>query len=271
LQSDKKVLKDIETKNTDNKLFLATATAWNYEKTKDAYMWFSDNVDTYNNYITLNDMVFNRFENDTDNKLKEFTIKLLKKADIIIKDYDFEVKNSTSNNVSAMINNEQIPNSNIIQKKIKISTVHEIENEKGNLEQYKLDIGLESSGTQNLFFFSPILKEAFEKGKTILIDEIDKSLHPLLVEYIIKLFHNKAVNINNAQLIFNTHDINLLNIDLFRRDQIWFVEKNFKSGATDLYPLDDFSVRKTDNIQKGYLNGRYGAIPFITGDNPWEE
>ena len=83
---------------------------------------------------------------------------------------------------------------------------------------------------------------------------------------IIRLFHNKEINKNNAQLIFNTHDTNLLSLEIFRREQIWFTEKNSKSGSTDLYPLDDFSVRKTENIQKGYLNGRYGAIPFILND-----
>ena len=157
-------------------------------------------------------------------------------------------------------------------KEVKISTKHEIEDEKGDIKTYELDLSEESLGTYNLFMLSPILKDAFEKGKTIVIDEIDKSLHPLLVKYIIGLFHNSKVNKNNAQLIFNTHDINLLSLDLLRRDQIWFVEKDFKKGATEIYPLDDFSVRKTENIQKGYLNGRYGGIPFVAeGNSPWEE
>ena len=155
------------------------------------------------------------------------------------------------------------PKDNIIQKEVKISTIHEIKNDNGDLENYELDLGDESLGTQSLFFFSPILKEAFEKGKVIIVDEIDKSLHPLLVKFIIDLFHNNEINKNNAQLIFNTHDTNLLSLNTFRRDQIWFAEKDPVKGTTDLYPLDDFAVRKTENIQKGYLNGRYGAIPFI--------
>ena len=73
-------------------------------------------------------------------------------------------------------------------------------------------------------------------------------------------------------MIFNTHDTNLLSLENFRRDQIWFTEKEPKSGATDLYPLDDFSVRKSENVRKGYLNGRYGAIPFLsTGDDLWKD
>ena len=82
----------------------------------------------------------------------------------------------------------------------------------------------------------------------------------------------KEINKNDAQLIFNTHDTNLLSLDNFRRDQIWFTEKDPKKGSTEIYPLDDFSVRKTENVQKGYLNGRYGAIPFlVTGNSLWED
>ena len=102
--------------------------------------------------------------------------------------------------------------------------------------------------------------------------EIERSLHPSLVEMIIKFFNNTEINKGNAQLIFNTHDTNLLSLDIFRKDQIWFAEKDLKKGATDLYPLDDFSVRKNENIQKGYLSGRYGAIPFVAmGNRLWED
>ena len=105
-----------------------------------------------------------------------------------------------------------------------------------------------------------------------IIDELDKSLHPLLVNYIVSLFNNPTINKNGAQLIFNTHDTNLLSLTIFRRDQIWFTEKNYKNGSTDLYPLDEFTVRKNENIQKGYLNGRYGAIPFIAiGEELWQD
>lgn len=271
-QLEQSKLVELATKNTEKKLFLSTATEWNYEKTKEAYIWFSEDIDTYNDYMNVGGYAFDKFENDNEGNLKRFTINLLKQADILIKDYNFEVKNINVNNIIAAFNNIKVPNENIVQKEVKISTFHEIENENGDIENYELELGEESLGTQNLFFFSPILKEAFEKGKVIIVDEIDKSLHPLLVEFIIKLFHNSEINKNNAQLIFNTHDTNLLSLDNFRRDQIWFTEKEPKKGTTDLYPLDDFSVRKTENVQKGYLNGRYGAIPFLdTGNSLWED
>ncbi len=254
-QSEQGKLEELATKNTEKKLFLSTATAWNYEKTKNAYIWFAEDIDTYNDYMNVG-YAFNKFEKDEDGSQKKFTINLLKQADILIKDFNFEVKEIEPSNIIAFNNPINISN-------VKISTLHEIENEDGNKTHFELDLHEESLGTQSLFFFSSVLKEAFEKGKVIIIDEIDRSLHPLLVEFIIKLFHNSEINKNNAQLIFNTHDTNLLSLNNFRRDQIWFTEKEPKKGTTDLYPLDDFSVRKTENIQKGYLNGRYGAIPFL--------
>ena len=81
--------------------------------------------------------------------------------------------------------------------------------------------------------------------------------------FLIELFKNTSINKNKAQLIFTTHSTNLLDLDLFRRDQIFFTEKNPKNGITDLYSLADFPVRNTENVEKGYLLGRYGAIPYI--------
>ena len=91
------------------------------------------------------------------------------------------------------------------------------------------------------------------------------------VEFIVKLFNNKEINKANSQLIFTTHATNLLDLELLRRDQIWFTEKNPETGVSDLYPLDSFSVRKEENIQRGYINGRYGAIPFIRDVDLWLE
>lgn len=264
-QSEQKVLTELARKNTANKLFLATATAWNYKKAADAYRWLSEDINVSTDYIDVKDYAFTKYENDKDGSLKRFTINLLNLIDIPIKDYNLDVQEAQ--NISSI--NSMVPRK---VKKVKLSIVHEVGNGKGGTNDFELDFNDESLGTQNLFLFSPILKEAFETGKTVVIDEIDKSLHPLLVEFMIKLFQNPLVNKKNAQLIFNTHDTNLLTLDIFRRDQIWFTEKNPKTGATDIYPLDDFSVRKTENIQKGYLNGRYGAIPFLgTGNSLWDD
>lgn len=123
----------------------------------------------------------------------------------------------------------------------------------------------ESDGTMAYFSLLGPAIEALKDGSTLFIDEIDASLHPLLAIQLIRVFNDPSSNRNGAQLIFNTHDTNLLNNDFLRRDQIWFTEKN-KDASSHLYPLSDFKPRKKENLQSGYLQGRYGAIPFINSD-----
>lgn len=96
-------------------------------------------------------------------------------------------------------------------------------------------------------------------------------MHPLLTRRLVEMFQDDDVNTNGAQLLFTTHDAMLLDLDFFRRDQVWFAEKNENSLATELYSLASFSPRKGENIRKGYLQGRFGAIPFIGGDSRWQE
>jgi uncharacterized protein len=125
----------------------------------------------------------------------------------------------------------------------------------------------ESYGTQRFFALSCPLLEALENGRTLFVDELDASLHPLLLRHLIELFHNPQTNPKGAQLIFNTHDTTLLDGSLFRRDQIWFMEKD-REGCSHLYSLLDFSPRQGEALAKGYLIGRYGAIPFLS-DAQW--
>ena len=120
----------------------------------------------------------------------------------------------------------------------------------------------ESQGTQKLFAFAGNWDDALDNGKVIVVDELERSLHPLAVRFLVNLIANPETNPKNAQLIFSTHDTSLLDADIFRRDQIWFVEKD-KEHSTQLYPLLDFSPRKDEAIGKGYLQGRYGALPYV--------
>lgn len=123
----------------------------------------------------------------------------------------------------------------------------------------------ESSGTRKFFALSGPILDVLENGYTLVIDELDSKLHPNLVCKIVSLFNSKTFNKINAQLIFNTHDTNLLSSGLFRRDQIWFTEKN-KFGEAKLFSLADFKsdeVRKTESFEENYIRGKYGAIPFL--------
>ncbi len=123
----------------------------------------------------------------------------------------------------------------------------------------------ESTGTRNLLFFAGPILDVLEKGLTLVIDELNNSLHPMIVRRLVGMFHNPKLNAHGAQLIFVTHDTSLLDADLLRRDQIWFVEKD-SAQASKLYPLLDFSPRKHEALERGYLIGRYGALPFFGND-----
>ena len=127
----------------------------------------------------------------------------------------------------------------------------------------------ESEGTNKIIDLSGPIFDTLSLGKLLIVDELDAKLHPLITTHIVNLFNHPQTNPNCAQLLFATHDTNLLNTDLFRRDQIWFTEKD-DFEQTDLYSLYDFNlpdgtkVRNDSNIEKNYIRGRYGAIPFIT-------
>lgn len=122
----------------------------------------------------------------------------------------------------------------------------------------------ESSGTRRLILLMNMVFKALDDGSLVIIDELDASLHTHAAEKIMTLFSHRDVNKNGAQLIATTHDTNLLNCGCLRRDQIWFCEKD-EVGASHLFPLSDIKSRQTDNFEQGYLEGRYGAIPF-SGD-----
>ena len=148
-----------------------------------------------------------------------------------------------------------------------IKMVHQLELDNGATKKYSLLLSQESQGTQRFFARIGNWMKVLEEGGVLIVDEIEASIHPLLTKHLIEIMQDKTINKNQAQLIFTTHDVGLLNQNLLRRDQIWFAEKNEKTAQTDIYALTDFSPRKEENIAKGYLQGRYGAIPFIENRN----
>ncbi len=121
----------------------------------------------------------------------------------------------------------------------------------------------ESAGTLRLFALAGYLNTILEKGQTLVIDEMDTSLHPMMMRFVIGIIHNQQLNRHGAQMILTTHDSSMLDNSLLRPDQIWFVEKD-SLQATQLYPLTDFIPRQNESLQKGYLDGRYGALPCLS-------
>ena len=264
-QKDGRILNDIASKTAANKFFIATATNWNYEQTKVPYKFLTVDINTFNNLSGLRDTAIREYLKN-DNELKSFALEFLKKADFNIVDYKV-LETDVPEDVLATIPDYIKAEINMKEKlKVFTSFFKHIDSD------IELSYEEESMGTQIVFCFIPFIMDALNNKKIIVVDELDKSLHPYLVEMIVQMFNDPNINKNGAQLIFNTHDTNLLKLNILRRDQIWFTEKDHNNGISDLYPLSDFSVRKTENIERGYMLGRYGAVPFIKNDfNLWEE
>ncbi|MDG5854916.1 AAA family ATPase [Clostridium beijerinckii] len=261
--------------HSKNKLFIATESLWEYEKAKVPFEWLSSYLNIFINH--------DRLENYTGGNMKEdenvnlLVKKYIKLADIGIDDINIKARevedilnsgmlNLLSDDVKADVL-KTLQNGNLLD----IKMIHNIKDKDGNIINYEFDIDEESDGTQKFFGLLGPWIDALLNGYTIVIDELDIRLHTLLVKKLIEMFLDPDVNKNNAQLIFTTHDTNLLDSDLLRRDQIWFTEKK-EDKSTDLYSLYDFGgVRKSISIEKGYLQGKYGAIPVLKGDWKWED
>lgn len=187
-----------------------------------------------------------------DPLLRAFATQLARVADIGIADIISEPLDSAGLKISQLFG-ETVP-----QYKLRFIQQSDLS---GELKT-QFNFAKQSFGTQQLLRLSIRLYMALEDGQVLVVDELDSSLHPRLVRYIVELFHNPAVNRHKAQLIFNTHDATLLDAALFRRDQIWFTEKD-EDGASTLFPLTSFSPRKGEAWVRGYMLGRYGAVPIL--------
>ncbi len=202
---------------------------------------------------------------------KQKILELLKAADLGIQDIKLEMldidalpKEMPKELRERLIKESKEENAEIFSD---IITTHKKYNNAGQFIEninFSMDDD-ESSGTQKFFALTGPVLNVLESGFTLVVDELDSKLHPNLICKLVSLFNSKELNPKNAQLIFNTHDTNLLSSGLFRRDQIWFTEKD-KLGEARIYSLADFKtdeVRKTDPFEENYIRGKYGAIPFL--------
>lgn len=183
-----------------------------------------------------------------DDKLLKKVIELIKYADLGITDIKIE--------------EEKNPEIAKLSKKNKAYDVQF--GHKGlNQEKYYLSITDESCGTGQYFRYLALFIPAFLEGGIFVIDELDENLHPMMLAKIVEMFNNPSINIGGAQLIFTTHNTSILKSDILKRDEIWFVEKN-EEGCSEVYPLTEFkAIREGFNYEKGYLEGRFGAIPYL--------
>ena len=133
----------------------------------------------------------------------------------------------------------------------------------GRGHNVELHLSAESDGTQKMFALAAPWLDTLNKGHVIVFDELHDNLHPVLVRFLVDRFHDPEVNANGAQLVFTTHDTSILSQDVFRRDQVWFCERNSRH-ETNVIPLADFRPRRdVENLERSYLEGRYGALPYV--------
>ena len=228
----------------------------NNEDFSNVYDWFVNST-----YLDLGNPNFERFINNrvslkilSDENYKKELLKFIKTFDSGI-----EGIKTTPDSIEAVKSNNGI---------IDIEVIHK--GEKGEVKA--LPFYLESNGARKMFNLFDFFMDALKNGMVLFVDELDAKLHPLLTRYIINLFHNSDTNKGNGQLIYSTHDTVNLNKETFRRDEIWFAEKD-KDGISEIYALSDYileddknagkKVRNDATYNKDYLTGRYGAIPVL--------
>ena len=227
----------------NNRLYLVSSNEWNSPQTELAYKWFTEKLTPFDSHAKT-DATITLLKDKTSNYPSLVRIiRAFLQADLGIVDFSIVDPSGTPS----------------------VWVTHQSKNDKGE-RRFELPLEQESTGTQRFFARIGPWLNALEKGGILFVDELEGSMHPLLTRQLIRMIQDPEINTNNAQLIFTTHDVTLLDLSLLRRDQIWFAEKDPDTLGTDIFSMWDFSVRKDENIQRGYLLGKYGAIPFIGGD-----
>lgn len=254
--------KGIEGRTRDNALFLSVAAQFNGTVASQILRWF-DNLDilhglseTWSNHSAV--MNFHQRHQ------KEDVIQLLKSFDVGINDVQVEMTPALYAPSSDRSEGFRGVREEFVRDVPTIKTAHlkyDADHQPVGTELFDMH-SQESDGTQKLFALAGPIVDALREGTILVVDELDARLHPTVTAEIIALFNNNATNPRHAQLIFTTHDTNLLDNKRFRRDQIWFTEKD-QYGASHLYSLAEFRVRNDASYKKDYIQGRYGAVPFI--------
>ena len=240
-----------------NSLFLSTAVQLNSEVLGPVFDWFANRLVILNEHAPLSaQFSVQMLKTESQRQaIRDF----LRDAETGIADISVESKQRTVHSLHWDLATGKREEKSGEQMVDEVKFHHETEHGKA-----EFDLLDESSGTRNLFFLTGPVLDILAKGLTLVVDELDTSLHTLLVQALVRLFHRPDANTGNAQLVFSTHDTALLNaFGLLRRDQIWFIEKRADQSST-LYPLLDFSPRKNEAVERGYLEGRYGGVPLLT-------
>ncbi|PTQ62827.1 hypothetical protein C8J26_1111 [Sphingomonas aurantiaca] len=231
----------------EDSLLLSAMSQDNQQDCQVIYEYFKD----ANSLITFKDEALDsdytsRFAS-TNPVYREMVLGLLSTSDAAISDIELE-------NIPAPVSEPVDENHRALNP---IFTTKFISNIAGR--QHSLPIDVQSRGVKRIYATAASVCMSISDGSLLLVDEIDSSMHPHMVAKLVSIFQNKSTNPNGSQLIFTTHDSHLMNAQHLRRDQVWFAEK--RDGLSELYSLSEFSPRKNENLESGYLRGKFGAVP----------
>ena len=248
----------------DNALFLSTAVQLNSEELAKPFEWITDRLrvqttqDGFSASLTahlLKDHVEDGCRDAILNLIKEADLAI---SDVIVDEMEFDESNipedisdEVRKAIMARMKDQKFYSSRFVHRtRQKEPTVFELEDE--------------SEGTQRLFEMAGPWISSLRHDVTLVVDELDRSLHPLLARLLVRMFQDPEDKASKAQLIFSTHDLSFLDAGVLERDQVWFVEKR-RAGNSELIPLLEYRPRKGEAVRQNYLRGRYGGIPAITG------
>jgi len=254
--------KDIAVNTPDNTLYISKSANLNYELTSKVVKHLGEAIIIIEQdiYLKFSSGIYTKKALMKNTDIKNDIINLVKKADngimalnVTKRDLSDDFAKGWPQDVRDLLIDEE---SHVVK------TTHIGLDASG--EQIKVDFNLsdEAGGTQKMFNIAGQFIDVLSKGKLLIMDELETSLHPELIRNLLKIFNSSKYNRNGAQLIFTTHSTALLRQDTLRRDQIWFTEKK-SDQSTDLRSAFEYKARKGENIEKGYLSGRYGAIPIL--------
>jgi AAA15 family ATPase/GTPase len=249
-----------------NALFLSTAVQLNDDQLRPVFMWFFNKLAIVNSAQGMNGGL--TVLSMQDPTKRDLINQIVRAGDVAIEALELKEENLPVAPPGVQIQFQIPPGAIVTQvgSSTKHSRIIALHRQIDSDALLPFELSLESDGTRKLLQYVGGWIAALAEGATLLVDELDGSLHPMLAKFLVSLFHDAGRNRHGAQLIFTTHDTNLLDTSIFRRDQIWFTEKD-EGAATKLYPLLDYSPRKDEVLERGYLRGRFGAIPFIGSVN----
>lgn len=260
----------------ENQLYFSVANTMNESVCAEAMKFFTESIVFSREFEDLPGQIrLNYHNNNVLKSMKQYA----QRADVGITDMKFEMKNTEidvddtipedappelsralKSFVSALSDNSQVK---IQRNEIKARTYHTGISKNGEISQYELGLEDESDGTLGLMALAAAIDRTIDNGGIFVADELEKGLHPLLTEYIVNKFQNSEINKNNAQLIFTTHDTEIMRQHFLDADQFYFVDKDRQTGESELYSVDGLGKKNNADIRTGYLIGKFGGVPEL--------